>query len=416
MRSVRRLLFSLLAVGVAASTGACAAPSEEEAADDDASAFSDADTSCYAQAPRRGESLTEARARCLTAYADWLLDAQVKRAEDPRDEALEGFKGKLRVPAETGCFTEDIPGGYGGVWQNDIDSKRDVGALAVQLKAAIEFLKYVYRDLDEYPNHFFQSVEICPSAQLGGDLVLTGSRLQIGVRTGYFGRVGVHTATELRDRWSEGEHLTRGLEELRGVRWTLLDPVGTPRTLLRAALRRIVARVTDRLDALEGAPEATLRSELTRIIEDETSSAGDEQRPSVRERALEAIASMSASRLASLLTSWKLEIAKPETIEGAEEGAVSMRDVLQSRDVRVNVTQRGLINVQNYKQISVSTEAFLPRASFSRYVEAVKAQTDVDVEQLGLVNVQLNDVVDVKVQVLHGKAAQTGSLDRVLGR
>ena len=93
-----------------------------------------------------------------------------------------------------------------------------------------------------------------------------------------------------------------------------------------------------------------------------------------------------------------------------------MRDVLNHRDVNVKVTQRGLVNVQNFKQISVDTEVFLPgSASFSRYVEATKSETNIEVEQYGLVNIQLNDVVTVRVQILYGKTTQTASLDRVLG-
>ncbi len=414
MRRVHGFFLSISLAAAAALAQGCAPAEDEDGADDGAAAYTAADAACATSSPVGGESATEARARCLTEQANRLLDQQLAKNEDPRDRALAAFKGKLRVPAETGCFTEDIAGSALGIWQNDIDSERDVGMIAVQLKAAVEFLKYFYRDLDGYPNHLFQSVEICPNGQLGGDLALTGSRLRIGVRTGTFGRIGIHTATQIRDKWGAGEHLAGGLEALKGMRWTLLDPVGTPRTLLRTALRRIVSRLSERLGGLQGKPSATVRSELTKIVQDETSDVvGDEQK-SLRQRALEKIASMTASQLTSLVKAWNAEITKADTSEGAEEGSVSMRDVLQRRDVKVNVTQRGLVNVQNYKQITVDTEFFLPRASFSRYVEAVEAKTDIAVEQHGLVNIQLNDVIDVKVQVLYGKAAQTGSLDKVL--
>jgi hypothetical protein len=94
-----------------------------------------------------------------------------------------------------------------------------------------------------------------------------------------------------------------------------------------------------------------------------------------------------------------------------------MRDVLNHRDVKVSVTQRGFVNVQNYKQISVDLDVFLPRsADFSRYVEATRTETNIEVSQYGFVNVQLNDVITVRVQVLYGRSAQTASLDRVLRR
>ena len=168
-------------------------------------------------------SRTEARAACLTAQANLLLEARIAKAEDPRDKSLEAYRGKLRVPAETGCFTEDVNGKVPGYHQYDIDSRRDVGELAVQIKAMVEFLTAFHRDLDGYPNHFFKSVDICPQQQIGGELVLSGSTLRIGVSTGLFGRVGIHTGSELRSMWTDGEHLRGALEPLRGLRWGLLS-------------------------------------------------------------------------------------------------------------------------------------------------------------------------------------------------
>jgi len=412
---MRRFLLPLPILGATALLPACASDGEEETTG--GLAYTATDAACTSASPAAGESKTDARARCLTEYASTLLDRTVAKREDPRDRALDAFKGKLRVPSDPGCFTEDIRAGVTGIWRNDIDEERDVGMIAVQLKGAVEFLKHYYRDLDGYPNHLFQSVEVCPSGQVGGDLALTGSRLRVGVRTGFFGRVGVHTGAQLRDKWSAGEHLVGGLEALKGMRWTILDPVGTPRTLVRAALRRIVARLGERLGAMAAKPASALRGELTRLVEEEVSEITTPDRPkSIRERALEQIAAMSAAQLRALVEAWKLEIERPDTLEGSEEGSVSMRDVLQRRDVKVDVSQYGLVNVRNYKQITVDTELFLPRASFARYVEAVEAKTEVTGDQFGLVNVNLNDVVDVKVRVLFGKVAQTGSLDRVLPR
>lgn len=417
MRSlVLRSLVPAALVAFAATTG-CAAPSEsEDEAAEGAVAFTEADAACHAEAPRGGESKTEAYARCLTLQADRVLDAQIARAEDPRDRALAAYKGKLRLPAETGCFTEDVPGGFTGVWQNDIDSRRDVGELAVQIKATVDFLKHFHRALDGYPNNFFERVEICPNGQVGGDLALVGGRLRIGVRTGFFGRVGIHAEPKLTRMWNDGEHLTGALEGFKGLRWTVLDPIGTPRTVMRAALRRLTARLSGTLGGLEGKPTEQVRTELARLVREETSEvAGPEGQASIRERALAKIATMTGAQLTRLAKAWRLEIGKGEVSEGVEDGAASLHDVMQSRDVRVEVTQRGFINIQNYKQISVDAQAFLPRASFSKYVEAVRTETTVKVEQEGFLNIQLNDVIDVKAQLFYGRAAQTASLDRVLG-
>jgi hypothetical protein len=413
LRQAGLVLLPILALA----TG-CAAPADEESVSDE-SAYTQEDAACFNEAPQSGESKTDARARCLTAQASRLIDAQIARAEDPRDRAIAAFKGKLRVAGETGCFTEDVSGSAVGAWQNDIDSERDVGMIGVQLKATVEFLKYFYRDLDGYPNHFFQSIEVCPNGQVGRDLALTGARLRVGIRTGYFGRVGIHTSTQLRDKWTNGEHLdgNAALEQLKGIRWSILDPVGTPRTTLRKALRGIVARLTARLGGLAGKPESTVRQALTQLVREETSAAVvDDQDRNIRDRALAKVAAMTGAQLAKLAKNWKLEIEKTEIAEGAEEGSVSMRDVLNHRDVNVKVAQTGFVNVQNYKQISVDTEVFLPgSANFSRYVEATKSETNIEVEQYGFVNIQLNDVITVRVQILYGKTSQTASLDRLLG-
>lgn len=413
-----RLRSALVLLPLLVLPAGCGVESEEVAGGDDA-AFTADDSACFEAAAKGNESATDARARCLTTQASAMLDAQIARAEDPRDAALASFKGKLRVAGETGCFSEDVSGGFLGLRQNDIDSARDVGMIAVQVKAAVEFLKFTYRDLDGYPNHFFDTVEICPNGQVGGDLRLVGSRLRIGVRTGFAGRIGIHTSTELRQLWTKGEQLegNTALEALKGVRWAVLDPVGTPRTTLRKALRGIVTKLKTRLGSAASGNEEQTRAELTRLVRDETSGAAtDDAGRNIRDRALAKIAAMSAGQLASLANDWKLALEDEDVSHGSEEGSVVMSDALAHKNVKVNVSQTGLVNVQNVHQISVDVGAFLPSAqSFTRYVEATKTETSITVNQIGIVNVQTNDIIDVRVQVLFGKATQTASLDRVLG-
>lgn len=416
------LLLVLVGGLLFSSTAACGSSNDDD--NDDIgggeSAFTADDAACFRTQPIEGLSLTEARARCLTAQATRLVDAQIARAEDPRDRALADFREKLRVPAETGCFTEDVRGSLTGLRQNDIDSERDVGMITVQVKAAIEFLKFYYRDLDGYPNHFFDSIEICPNGQVGGDLRLVGSRLRIGVGTKLAGRVTIHTSTALRQLWTRGEHLgdNEALAKLKGIRWSLLDPVGTPRTALRKALHAIIAKLKTRLTSLgEGSEDTTqLRTELTRLVRDETSAqATDDQGRNIREQALTAIGAMSGEGLTKLARDWRAEIERSEIAEGAEEGSVVMSDALNNKDVKITVTQTGFVNVQNVHQIEVDVEAFLPSAAnFTRYVETTKTETNVTVNQIGVVNVQTNDVINVRVQVLFGKAPQTASLHRAL--
>lgn len=52
------------------------------------------------------------------------------------------------------------------------------------------------------------------------------------------GRLGLHTSSDVREKWTKGEHLANNpaLSKLGGLRWAMLDPVGTPRTTLRRVL------------------------------------------------------------------------------------------------------------------------------------------------------------------------------------
>src|SRR5262245_24282183 len=113
---MRRFLFLPL---LALCAPACRSEMQEAAQADD-SAFTEEDARCFAVTPAHGESATEARAHCLTEQASRLIDAQIARGEDPRDAMLAAFKGKLRVPAETGCFTEDVGAGPLGLVETDI--------------------------------------------------------------------------------------------------------------------------------------------------------------------------------------------------------------------------------------------------------------------------------------------------------
>jgi hypothetical protein len=415
-----RLALLLASASVLALVNGCAS-SEEETSDADDSAYTAQDAACFSEKAKGEESATDARARCLTARADKLIDDLIAKKEDPRDKALVAFKGKLRVPAETGCFTEDVSPGFTGAWQYDLDSARDVGMVSVQVKAAVEFLKHVYRDLDGYPNHVFDALEICPNGQVGGDLRLTGSRLRVGVRTGWFGRVGVHTSSDLRAKWTAGEHLEGDdtLSKLKGMRWSLLDPVGTPRVTVRRAVRGFVSKLSARLGQLDVTDAKKTRAELSQVVREQVSNETPEgsSEGSVQERALAKIASMSPQQLTVLIQDWRAQLDQKDVPDGVEEATVSMRDVLNQRDVKVHVTQRGFVNIQNFKQISVDTEFLLPGAQrFARHVDASKTETTIEVSQEGAVNVQLNDVISVRVQVLYRNTAQTATLESALGR
>ena len=79
--------------------------------------------------------------------------------------------------------------------------------LGVQLKAAIEFLKHYGRDLDGYPNHLFDTIEICPQGQVEHNLVAHRVATPDRCADRMVGTLRTITGPVLREKWTNGEHL-----------------------------------------------------------------------------------------------------------------------------------------------------------------------------------------------------------------
>jgi hypothetical protein len=301
---------------------------------------------------------------------------------------------------------------------NSINTEADVGQLGAQVRASIEFLKHLYRDLDGYPNHAFERVEICPWGQVGRNLQLTGSALRIGVPTGFnplLGSIGLHSSRVLRDEWSKGEMLkgNPALATVGPVRWAIVDPAGTVRTGVRKGIRNASKQLLAKLATLDGQPDDVLRARLLPIVTDNVSpSAVDSSGTIIQNRVLTRLA---GAKLQDFVSAWKRELSDGTLADKVEAASVAMRDVLQAKDVRVKVNQFGFVNVQNVHQIEVDFAVFLPNAKdFYRYVDVVKSRTDIEVNQWGFVNVQTNDLIKVNVEVLYERAAPTASAFRAL--
>lgn len=413
MRSTALRLLTLAATTAAlAGAPGCAAPAEEEEAASGDFAYTEADAACHSAAPRSGESETSARARCLTKLVGPMLSRAAETRPAPVKTALPRYADKIAV-RDGSCFSDD-----GGNWVTNyrIESKRDVAMLKRQLEYAVEFLADLHEDLDGYPNHVFGSIGICPEGQTGGDLVLEGGRLMIGVRMGFAGRIAVHDARTLRDKWKNGEHLEADpvFSKFKS-RWGLLDPAGTPRSIMRRALRSAAAKLKERLSAIAAMRGEAARAPLERLVRESVSpTAQDEQQRGVLERALERVATTQADRLTDLARDWAASV-DLSTQEGVEDGAVMLQDVGSRQNLKIEVTQRGFVNVNNFKDIDVDVSVMLPKGrSFARFVALEKSETTVTVNQIGFVNVQLNDHVKVRLSVVYDRAVETASLDRVL--
>ncbi len=411
--AVRALGLAATLTALVAAPG-CAAPADEDEAASGDFAWTDADAACYAEAPRSGESETSARARCLTKLVGPMLTRAAESRPATVKAALPAYAGKISV-RDGSCFSED-----GGNWVTNyqISSKRDVAMLKRQLEYAVELLADLHEDLDGYPNHVFASIGICPEGQAGGDLVLEGSRLMIGVRMGFAGRIAVHDARALRDKWKRGEHLEADpvLSRL-GPRWALLDPAGTPRSIMRRTLRSAARKLAERLSAIAARGGEQARPALTQLVRESViATAEDDRGDNLASRAAAHIAALPADQLAAFARSWA-EAADVSVQDGVEDGAVMLQDVGSRQNLKIKVTQSGFVNVNNFKDIDVDVSVMLPKGrAFARFVALEKSETTVTVNQIGFVNVQLNDHVKVRLSVVYDRAVETASLDRVLTR
>jgi len=124
--------------------------------------------------PRPGETVTEARARALTAYAEEVVaawDQSLMEAFSRREVVGELLSESYVVRVEGGsCFNEESRWGS----DYDIQSDDDVAKMIRQVHYVVEFLARFHSDANGYPNRFFDTVSLCPSGQIGDDLMLQG--------------------------------------------------------------------------------------------------------------------------------------------------------------------------------------------------------------------------------------------------
>jgi hypothetical protein len=414
-RSVRAFLpLSLLACGL--SLGGCGAAAEagpdsteEGSPDASADAISEAAVSeCTAEPRVDGESITEARARCLSRYAERRL--ATTRGSQPSLSAY-------TVTVDGGsCFTETPTNGP-WIGNFDLRTTSDVRELVQQVEATVEFLVRFDRDADGASNRYFARISHCPSKTVGGPLVLEGSTLFVGMDARWT-RFRVQNAFELRDAWSKGDHLKKNFGTYARA-WPILDPVGTPRIVLRRSLGDAARAIAQKLQGAGARAATDVRADLLELVRDHVLGdfRGGDATP-LADRARAKIESLDEGGLRAFAQRWAEFVSRRESIDGMADAVAAAHEATAKKAYNIDVVQAGLVAVGNFHDIQVSVSGFLSQnaASFARYVTIEKVDHTVRVRQYALVAVYTIDNVDVNVAIGAARGLETAGLEHALAR
>lgn len=367
--------------------------------------------------PRPGETLTQARTRSLTTYAEALLaawDQSLMESFARREVVGEPLSSAYTIRVEGGsCFNEEER------WGSDFDivSDDDVSTMIRQVSYAIEFLARFHEDANGYPNRFFDTLSLCPTGQVDGDLVLQGRVLYIGVDYS-FGSIKTKDAFEIRESWASGDHLASYYPDLEHV-WWLLDPIGTPRLVLRDAIADAASYVSGRLaEMLEQPDETNARADLLDIVGANVIPDYEEgEGVSFSANAVAEIEGLDLTGLRELASLWRGFLDDPENWEGMADAVAATHQATATNSYDIDLDQWGLIVVGNFHNITVDISVFLPRnREFVRYVTIEPVEQNVTVRQRGLVCVYTIDNVEVNLSVTADRGVETAGLERALDR
>lgn len=249
-----------------------------------------------------------------------------------------------------------------------------------------------------------RNIEICAVTLGYGDNRYIFDRFlsKLTIRTGPVHAAIIESNFHVQDRdtlkqnWNDGEHWRKeGLKEFidankNPVRahWRVLNPIGETRVLLREAMVKVVTKVASTIRALrtEGSPlewRALILNTMGTAL-----TADQEKR----------IEELKDGDLNSVLAAWEKKITNPDT-EGsmtlATMGAVLQKRMEKQQKIGITRTQKGFINIENFHKIDVSFMTGDAK-DFQEFI-AVPETIDVNVDQVGFINVSTTDVVDVKV-------------------
>ncbi|MFO0679674.1 MAG: hypothetical protein U0169_24315 [Polyangiaceae bacterium] len=408
---------ALASLGLA--LGACSSPTgDEEVVDgsEEAAVERNQLKSCNDVVPQADETVTDARARCLTGMASEFLAKHDKAATDAGLAKLSATY-KIRVDGGS-CFKEEKSG-----WTQNYDLKgsNDVERLRLQMKYAAEFLMRFHEDAAGYPNRYFENVALCPRDSIDADMLLQGKTLYVGMTMGWWNlsSIQVRDAFELRRFWSAGDHLKQEFPQVIPY-WRLLDPIGAPRRALRKLIGEGARVVKERLGAAKAKSELEVRADVKEMVSTVVSpslKANDGSGSLLQNLAMKKIDALTKDQLVDLAERWSSFVEDRENLEGMTEAVLATHEATATKSYKVDIEQRGLVAVGNFHDIDVKVSALLPRGKqFSRYVTIERVENEIKVRQYALVAVYTIDNVSVNLAIGADRGLETAGFEHALAR
>ncbi|MCC6783711.1 MAG: hypothetical protein IT457_12785 [Planctomycetes bacterium] len=314
----------------------------------------------------------------------------------------------------TSCWTSQS--GY------DLD---DIGTAQSNVEQAVSFVRGIYEDLNGQQNRWFDTVVLCPTDVAGGNLVLKGKQLYVGVDWGWqFGWYAYdRNAQDIRNAWTQGTHLEYEAAELKRYWKLALNPVGVPRLVLRDAVRDAASALGGLLRGRLGLGGSQLRGAMRNAITNSTMSdyrrsvnvgENGELGPSLRDEALARIETMTDEELRAFAMEWIGTVEDPANSEQMSHAVVAAHEAVARASIDLTLVQSGWVTVGNFKSIHTNVSFYLPRGGrFARYVSMQKLQHNIRVEQNATIAaVYLIDDVQTNVAVSADLGLETAGLEQ----
>jgi len=327
-------------------------------------------------------------------------------------DSLEVAKYSITLADEAGCnpWTDAIAADDEG-YRNTIES---------QIKSAVAFLSdFHFRMLGQNSSVFkVRKIKICTGERLASKPTLTYDRAlfeltiwigpKLSLPTRFRNNLHPYTLDDLKEGWKEGDHFGKRFvigdkidahkNPIR-VYWKFLNPTGEVRTALRDGIRVIALKAANAVANLRNDGAATLREKLNEL-------AGDH--PRVKGASDEAILRLGEK--------WFEKLTSGKTSEEIAVGALSAGiKKAQSQPTKIKRFQLGLVNVENFHKINVDFSV----GDIQTYQELVVVPDtlDIDVTQIGFINVSTTDRVDVSIALkgmVNRAMVEKGTLKNVL--
>lgn len=164
------------------------------------------------------------------------------------------------------------------------------------------------------------------------------------------------------------------------VYWKFLNPIGEVRTALRDGIRVAALKSAKAIADLRTDGAAGLREKMLDLLENDAE-----------------VKAADDAKILTLAEKWQGKLESPESSEEMAVAALSksLQSAIESKNTTIKRKQWGFVNVENFHKIDVSlTVGDIPQY---REMITVPDNLDIDVSQVGFVNVSTTDRVEVDV-------------------